>query len=133
MSVKPGKFGGRPGHKPKPGERVQLGFRVPPELKKRLERAAGHSTRSISAEAEFRMQQSFDRQDLLPDVLKLAFGSDLGSMVMLLGERMHDAGLTAGLLKNGTTADWIKDPDAFAKAVAVGHDVLDSFKLAQED
>jgi len=78
------------------------------------------------------VQQSFDRQDLLPDVLKLAFGSGLAGMVLALGEHMKDAGITAALLKNGTTADWIKDADAFAKAVAAGHALLDSYKPEEE-
>jgi hypothetical protein len=131
--AKPGRFGGRPGSKPKPGERVHLGFRVPPTLKRRLEQAAGHSTRSISAEAEFRMQQSFDKQDLLPEVLSLAYGRGLAGMLMQLGEHMHDAGITAAILKNGTTTEWLKDPDAFAKAIEAGRALLDTYRPKGDD
>jgi len=48
----------RPGREPKPGERVRLGIRVSPRLKRRLERAAKEGTRSLSQEVEFRLEQS---------------------------------------------------------------------------
>ena len=51
---------GRPTKKPKPGERVPLGLRVTPEMKKRLERAAIKNGRSISQEAELRLERSLD-------------------------------------------------------------------------
>ena len=60
MKPKP-RRGGRPKtRKAKPGERVHLGLRVSPELKRQLERAAEQSTRSLSQEVEFRLEQSLD-------------------------------------------------------------------------
>src|SRR5262245_45832960 len=55
---------GRPRQEPEPGERVQLSFRVTPELKRRLDAAATKSGRSQSQEAEFRLEQSFDREEI---------------------------------------------------------------------
>jgi hypothetical protein len=49
---------GRPGGKPKPSERVHLGFRVSSHLRRRLERAAKESTRSLSQEVELRLEES---------------------------------------------------------------------------
>ena len=49
---------GRPGRKPKPSERVHLGFRVSSHLRRRLERAAKESTRSLSQEVELRLEES---------------------------------------------------------------------------
>jgi hypothetical protein len=51
---------GRPTKPPKPGERVALGLRVTPDMKKRLERAAIKNGRSISQEAELRLERSLD-------------------------------------------------------------------------
>jgi hypothetical protein len=64
-------LGGRSGRKPKPGERVHLGFRISPRLKRRLKRAAKESTRSLSQEVEFRLEESLYRVPL-DKVLKLA-------------------------------------------------------------
>jgi hypothetical protein len=79
------------------------------------------------------MQQSFDRQDLLPEVLSLAFGPGLAGMLLELGERMHDAGLTVAVLKNRTTTEWLKDPDAFAKAIEAGRALLDTYRPKRDD
>lgn len=66
------KRGGRPKtRQPRPGERVHLGLRVSPELKRRLERAAEQSTRSLSQEVEFRLEQSFQSERFLEDVRKV--------------------------------------------------------------
>jgi hypothetical protein len=54
------KRGGRPQTRElAPGERVHLGLRVSPKLKRQLERAADASTRSLSQEVEFRLEESF--------------------------------------------------------------------------
>jgi hypothetical protein len=79
---------GRPRQEPEPGERVQLSFRVTPELKRRLDAAATESGRSQSQEAEFRLERSFDRQDLLPQVMSLNYGKELAGVLMLLGTVM---------------------------------------------
>jgi DNA end-binding protein Ku len=62
---------GRPRQDAEPGERAQLSFRVTAELKRRLDAAADESGRSQSQEAEFRLERSFDRQDLLSEVQRL--------------------------------------------------------------
>ena len=49
---------GRPTKPPKEGERVQLGLRVTPEMKKQLEDAAIQKGRSLSQEVELRLEQS---------------------------------------------------------------------------
>jgi TraY domain len=74
--------------RPSVGERVPLGLRVTPEMKRRLDEAAKRSGRSQSQEAEFRLERSFDRSDLLSDVLRLEFGRDLAGVLMMLGSAM---------------------------------------------
>ena len=51
---------GRPTKPPAPGERVPLGLRVTPEMKRRLEAAATKKGRSLSQEVELRLERSLD-------------------------------------------------------------------------
>ena len=56
---------GRPTKPPVPGERVPLSLRVTAEIKDELEQAAIQSGRSLSQEAELRLQTSFEREFIL--------------------------------------------------------------------
>jgi hypothetical protein len=68
------------------GERVPLGLRVTPELKRKLDAAAEQTGRSQSQEAELRLEHTFDRQELLPEILTLAYGSkEIAGIVMTVG------------------------------------------------
>lgn len=78
MSKTPARIG-RPTKTPKPGERVSLGLRVTADLKRKLDEAAKKSGRSQSQEAELRLERSFEREALLPEVLTLACGERLGN------------------------------------------------------
>ena len=71
MSKKPKNFGGRPKTPGKVDERVHLGFRVTPQLKERLEQTAKNLGRSQSQEAEMRLERSFDRADLLAEIIAM--------------------------------------------------------------
>ena len=64
---KPAKRIGRPTKPPVEGERVPLGLRVTAEAKRKLEEAAIKSGRSISQEAELRIERSFD-EDRIEDL-----------------------------------------------------------------
>jgi hypothetical protein len=55
---------GRPLKEPAPGERVPLSLRITPSAKKKLEAAAELNGRSLSQEAEYRIERSFDREDI---------------------------------------------------------------------
>jgi hypothetical protein len=83
------KIGAPPKRDPKPGERFQIGVRVTPELKRRLDAAAEQSGRSQSQEAELRLERSFDRTDLLTEVMTLAYGKDIATDLMRIGAEME--------------------------------------------
>ena len=93
MSTTKTKRIGRPTKKPKPGERVPLGLRVTPEMKKRLEKAAIRNGRSISQEAELRLERSLDvsrhlviaQGDLWSPVLV-----HKGNLLVALGDNPND-------------------------------------------
>src|SRR5215510_2758469 len=74
--------------RPTVGERVPLGLRVTPDLKRKLDAAAEQSGRSQSQEAELRLEHTFDRQGLLSEVLTLAYGKRAADDLMLLGATM---------------------------------------------
>ena len=70
MSAKIARIG-RPPAPPKTGERTQIGVQVSPSTKLRLEAEALRNERSISREAELRIEQSFWLQDLVASKLLL--------------------------------------------------------------
>jgi TraY domain-containing protein len=82
--------------RPSLGKRVGLGLRVTPETKKLLDDAAARSGRSQSQEAEFRLERSFDRSELLLEVLTLTYGRRLAGLLNALGMVMSTAGALAG-------------------------------------
>src|SRR5262245_2356565 len=82
---------GRPSRAPDPGERVKLGLRVTPTLKQHLDTAAQNGGRSQSQEAEFRLEQSFDRGDLLSDALTLAYSPELAGLLLTIAAAIDHA------------------------------------------
>lgn len=77
---------GRPSKAPPPGEKASLGLKVTASLKARLEESANESGRTQSQEAEYRLERSFDRQNILRDVLELSYGPHLAGFVQAVGD-----------------------------------------------
>jgi hypothetical protein len=118
-SKKPARLG-RPTKPPVQGERVQLGVQVNPDVKLRLEAEADRKSRSLSREAELRLERSFERQDLLPDVLGATYSPPLAGLLMALGLIMTHAGLREYWARSTTVGfndHWINDPTAFDEAL----------------
>jgi hypothetical protein len=116
---------GRPRKVPEPGERVALGLKVTSQVKNKIEAAADATGRTQSQEAELRLEQSFEREGLLPDVLSLAYGPQLGAVLILLGEVMKGAGERAGIDSTGTHEGWLEDPYAFNVSMVVANNLLE--------
>ena len=74
------------------GKRYPLGMRTTKEIRDRLEGAAAAAGRSLAQEVEIRLERSFEHQSLLPDILSLAFGSEVAGLLIALGHAMNDAG-----------------------------------------
>ena len=51
---------GRPTKPPREGERIMLGVRVTPAMKRQIDEEARKSGRSLSQEAEIRLERSFE-------------------------------------------------------------------------
>ena len=93
MSVEKGKARARTGRPPKPptpGQRMSLGLKVTAEIKARLDKVARETGRTQSQEAELRLERSFEREDLLPQVLKLAYGDKPAELLMQVGPMLMD-------------------------------------------
>jgi hypothetical protein len=83
---------GRPLKPAEAGTRVSLGLKVTGEMKNLIDAAAAKSGRSQSQEAAFRLERSFDRIELLPEVLALAYGRELAGLILALAATMDAAG-----------------------------------------
>jgi predicted transcriptional regulator len=119
---------GRPRKAPAEGERVQLSFRVTPDLKRRLDEVADQLGRSQSQEAELRLERSFERQDLLTEALSLRYGKEAAGILIMLAEAMEAAGEArmserkAILYEIGRLASrpWPDDPSALRQGLVAG-------------
>ena len=118
-----------------------LGLRVTPEMKQRLDAAAEQSGRSQSQEAEFRLERSFDRNDLLTDTLALAYGRELAGLLLLLGIGLSNAGKVAHGLASHSPDDrrlaeewrdgnWRNHPYAYDQALEAARIILDAARPA---
>jgi hypothetical protein len=113
----------RTGRPPKPadaGKRISLHLKVTPQIKDRLDGAAEETGRTQSQEAEFRLEQSFNREDLLGEAMTLAYGRELAGLLMMLGTTMHDVGRSAGFSATFTIEGanaWWSHPYAYDQAV----------------
>ncbi len=78
-------------------------------LKARLEEAAAASGRTQSQEAEYRLERSFDRFDLLKEVLELSYGRHLAGLLQTIGDTaVRVAGITNAMLLHYPRAEAAK-------------------------
>lgn len=129
--LKPKNRGGRPGRRRKPNERVPLGLRVTSKLKAELDGAAKQSGRSQSQEAEFRLERSFANQDLLSDVLELAYGSQAAALLLLMGQALKETApvLVVHLYEFPETRElWLDFPEVAHEAFNAVRTILDAFE-----
>jgi hypothetical protein len=125
MQVPPKRIG-RPPKPGRPGERISLGLKVTAQTKERLDREAKKNGRTQSQEAELRLERSFERNDLLADVLSLAYGRPLAGLLVALGEAMDRAGRLAALLAPCPREDWFDHPFAYDQALSAAHILLEA-------
>ncbi len=132
------KRGGPPKRRPKDGERVALSLRMTPALKRRLDAAAEKGGRSLSQEAEVRLERSFDHQDLLSEVLTIAYGKELAGILMFLGGTML---FTDSYYQAESNRDrpnprasykgaWAPSPDGYDQCVQAALAVLEALRPA---
>jgi hypothetical protein len=73
-----------------------------------LEKAAGANGRSLTQEAEFRLERSFERHELLTDALELTWGPQLAGLILVIGGvlREYSASVSRYSLLKGVGDDW---------------------------
>ncbi|MDP6572947.1 MAG: TraY domain-containing protein [Rhodospirillales bacterium] len=97
--MKAGKRVGRPSKAPRKGARNSLGLRVTAETKSRLEAAAAASGRSQSQEVEFRLEQSFRKED---DGIAALGGSEQHALFRMMAA-------AAVIIENRSGKSWSSD------------------------
>lgn len=125
---------GRPRVRAVPGELSAVTVRIPGQLKNQLDDAAAQSGRTQSEEAAQRIQASFVAQDDAPNVLRLAYGDRLTSILLAVAYVMQRAGVFAALasariLKTGdllhAADNWIANPVGWGQAIEAARVLLD--------
>lgn len=110
---------GRPTKAPVEGERVPLSLRVTAELKRDLDRSAEAVGRSLSQEAEIRLERSFADEAAFPS-------SNLRFWAIYLAAVFHRKGSVRAAEKgknSWTDKEWMNDPDC---RLVASFDVIDS-------
>ena len=83
---------GRPALPPDPTKKSQLSVMVTATIKLKLEQEARRQGRTMSQEAEARLERSFDRQDLLTEVMEPTYGGQTMALLLILGEAIRTDG-----------------------------------------
>ena len=123
---------GRPLKTHAAGTEVTVSVLMPSELKTKLQEHAVDAKRTLSAEAQLRLEQSMQtagRAGLLPDALQLAFG-ELGGIVLLVAIAMERGGRLAAWNATHDPDVWMDDrwltvPEAYDAAVQLAHYALE--------
>jgi hypothetical protein len=109
---------------------MSLGLKVTSDIKARLDAAAQASGRTQSQEAEVRLERSFERQDLLSEVLSQTYARPLAGLLLALGTAMTKAGLLEHWARTpayaGNFEEWLNDPTAFNEAVIAAKNLLNA-------
>jgi len=80
----------RRGRRPKDQKRLPLSIRITPALRARLLSAAAANGRSVTQEAELRLEQSVDQERSLIDALELGFGRQVAGLMLAIGYLIKD-------------------------------------------
>ena len=108
----------RPGRRPKDQKRLPLSIRITPALRTRLVSAAAANGRSITQEAELRLEQTVDQERSLVDALELGFGRQVAAVMLTIGY------VIKGMQPDRRPGDigWLSDPEVF-------REIIDSINL----
>jgi hypothetical protein len=103
---------GRPAKEPTEGERIPFSLRITADLKRDLEGAIAVSGRSLSQEAEYRLNRSFSDDSLFPS-------PDMRFWAVYMAGKFHSIGSKAAADKGHpewTDREWMADPECFQEA-----------------
>ena len=83
-------------------------MRITPQVRERLVAEAERHGRSLTQEAEYRLEQSFGDDDVLIKALSRAYGPELTGILLLLAATLRNVGPMAGFNLGGPRGyhDW---------------------------
>ena len=109
---------GRPRSRSDEGPGDYIGIRAPRELKERLEVAALAAKRSLSTEAQFRLEWSF---------AETAYPPEIAALAELIARAMDETGkriCTPNQIAGNAPVHWFDDPYAFDQAIKAARRLL---------
>lgn len=121
---------GRPTTKGREGEKSTLSIGASAALKARLQEGADRNGRSLSQEAELRLELSFEREELWAMALEADHGPRVAALMRMVQWTISDVGKFAGFFATQSSegaANWIENPDAVAQVRAAVAELLDAF------
>lgn len=139
---------GRPPKAAADRKRNNLTLRIRDAMRRQLQREAEKNRRSLSEEAEARIERSFHEQELLPEILDLAFGGRLGGLLYAIGSSVAPLGPVWAIQHTGyrasdgdtlrglgdafrqAAANWPDDPYAYDQLMIVTHEILERLRPA---
>jgi hypothetical protein len=89
-------------------------------MRERLEERAAETGRSITQEAELRLEQGFATESLLAEALALAYGPKLAGLLLEAGDLLTEVGRSVAFDATNTlegAENWLSHPLAYAEAV----------------
>jgi TraY domain len=121
---------GRPKTRLEDGPGDYVGFRAPRKLKEQLTLAAEESGRSLSTEAQVRLESSFQAEDGFYRALELALGQNGAAVIQLLARAITEVGHGAGgVATNYYGGDhWLADPYAYDQVVTAMSELLEALR-----
>ncbi len=122
----------KPGRPPLPGgARVPLGLRVTTEVRRGLNEACKASGRSLSQEAETRLEHTFTATNAVFDALDLAYGRRWGGLLLAIAQVAQITGTRAVSISQWNfegCEDWMADPYAYDQAMCGVVSLLEAFR-----
>jgi hypothetical protein len=109
---------------------VDIKVRMKEPLRRAIEQAARRTNISLNAEAVRRLESSFDRADLLPEVVTLTYGRQMAGLLLAIGEATAWASRFTAFMRNDKidTSNWLDDPAAFKQAEDAIRVILDALR-----
>ena len=102
-----------------PSDTVDLKVRMREPLRAALERAAKEYGSSMNAEAVRRLEASFEKSNMLGEVMSLAYGRELAGILMTIGMALREVGPASALVRGKpleARGQWLNDAHGFDQA-----------------
>jgi len=122
---------GRPPAPEAERRRSNLTLRVRSETRSALERAAAENARSLSEEAELRLDYSVRAEQGAEQLLDFAYGRPLSGLLLLLARVLREAGSNAGFATSYSLAGanaWMDNPYAYDQGARAVTAILEALR-----